>query len=86
MCVIITNSSSVIYPKSQALQCKNHTLKYKVVDRMKCMVRDKYGKKTGLGWNEYNVEVLDAIHPLEWINIEYQLNYEHATAIWVQQE
>ena len=31
-----------------------------------------------LGWNEYNVEVLDAIYPLEWISTEYQLNYEDA--------
>ena len=52
-------------------------------------VTDEYGNKTRLGWNEYNVEVLDAVHPLEWISVEYQLNYEHAITtgyIWVQQE
>ena len=53
------------------------------------MVTGEYGTKTHLGWNEYNVEVFDAVYPLEWISIEYQLNYEHAITtgcIWVQQE
>ena len=44
---------------------KNHTLKYKIADWMKCMVTDEYGNKTHLGWNEYNVEVLDAECTLE---------------------
>ena len=42
------------------------------------MVTDEHDNKTRLGRNEYNVAVLYAVHPLEWINIDYQLNYEHA--------
>ena len=30
-------------------------------DWLKCMVTDKYGSKMHLGWNEYSLEVFDAV-------------------------
>ena len=43
------------------------------------MVMDKYGNTTCLGPNKYSLEVLMLYSLLEWININYQLNYERAT-------
>ena len=32
-------------------------------DSLKCMVKDKYGNKTYLGWNGYSLKVLGAVCP-----------------------
>ena len=33
------------------------------------MVTDKYGNKMCLSWNEYNLEVIDAVYHLEQMSI-----------------